>query len=221
MRATPPSVSVAAGYMTLQNCGDVPLPLGAVESSVVRHVARHEMCELDGVFHMCMLDQGLKMPPHGQVILRPGSTHVVLMSLGKRCVAGQSIEATLEFEHGVCMPVHIEVRPFSATDVTKVDRHVGPFALNEVAVRQCGSFHVSASQHSLPACVAKTFECLKIALHDDVWIRECGDGVVHAFLTQQVQSWVWGAVGVVANIIRCGAVELVFRVETGHLQHAL
>ncbi|HHW4680546.1 MAG TPA: copper chaperone PCu(A)C [Xylella taiwanensis] len=72
------AVSVCRRWLqTLQNCGDVPLRLGAVESSVARHVARHEMCELDEVFHMCMLDQGLKMPPHGQVILRPGSTHVV------------------------------------------------------------------------------------------------------------------------------------------------
>ncbi len=59
---------------------------------------------------------------------------------------------------------------------------------NEVDVVLCGSFYLSASKHLLPACVAETFECLDIALHDDVWIRECGYRVIHAFLPQQVQA---------------------------------
>ncbi len=59
---------------------------------------------------------------------------------------------------------------------------------NEVDVVLCGSFYLSASSHLLPACVAETFECLDIALHDDVWIRECGYRVIHAFLPQRVQA---------------------------------
>ena len=73
----------------------------------------------------------------------------------------------------------------------------------------------------LPPRMPQGIERLHVALDDDVRIREGLHRAVDAGFAQQVQGGVGRPVGVVADVVRHRAGELVVGVEAGHLDDAL
>jgi periplasmic copper chaperone A len=113
-RATPKGAEVGAGYLTIYNNGATPERLigGAADFA---HVEVHEMSNEGGVMKMRELKDGLAIPAHGSVTLAPGGYHFMFTGLKKPLAAGDTLKATLNFEHAGAVPVEFPVRPIGAS----------------------------------------------------------------------------------------------------------
>lgn len=112
-RATPKGAEVGAGYLTIKNNGATPDKLtgGAADFGDVQV---HEMSMAGGVMKMRQVEDGLTIPPHGQVTLAPNGIHLMFVKLKSPLVKGQTIKATLSFEHAGKVEVTFDVREVGA-----------------------------------------------------------------------------------------------------------
>lgn len=114
MRATPPGARVAGGFATLVNPGDQADRLLRVESPEAARVELHETFADGGVMRMRALPDGLTVPAHGQVELKPGSYHLMFIQPRQALMPGMQVPATLVFERAGAVPVSFEVRALGA-----------------------------------------------------------------------------------------------------------
>ena len=111
LRQPPPSAQVSAGYLRIENPGAYAERLLAVETDAAERVEIHEMEEVDGMMRMRELQDGLDVPAGGEVALRPGGYHLMLMGAREGLAAGGKVDATLVFEQAGRVEVTFEVRP--------------------------------------------------------------------------------------------------------------
>jgi periplasmic copper chaperone A len=106
-RATPKGAEVAGAYMTIQNNGAAPdrLTGGSADFATVEI---HETKSENGVMEMREVTGGLAIPAHGSVGLAPGGYHIMLTHLAHPLAKGDTIKATLTFEHAG--PVEVEFK---------------------------------------------------------------------------------------------------------------
>jgi periplasmic copper chaperone A len=104
-RATPKGAEVGSGYLTIQNKGATPdrLTGGSADFAVVEV---HQMTTENGVSKMREIKDGLIIPAHGSVGLSPGGYHLMFTHLTRPLTKGESVKATLNFEHAG--PVEVE-----------------------------------------------------------------------------------------------------------------
>ncbi|MBV8795609.1 MAG: copper chaperone PCu(A)C [Hyphomicrobiales bacterium] len=104
-RATPKGAEVGSGYVTIQNKGGAPdrLTGGAADFA---NVEIHQMKSENGVSQMRELKDGLDIPAHGSVGLSPGGYHLMFTHLTHPLTKGESVKATLNFEHAG--PIEVE-----------------------------------------------------------------------------------------------------------------
>jgi hypothetical protein len=104
-RATPKGAEVGSGYLTLQNKGAAPdrLTGGTADFATVEI---HQMKSENGVSQMRELKDGLNIPANGSVGLSPGGYHLMFTHLTHPLTKGESVKATLNFEHAG--PVEVE-----------------------------------------------------------------------------------------------------------------
>jgi copper(I)-binding protein len=114
LRATPPGATVAGGFLTLINDGSQPDRLVRVESPLAARVELHETRAEGGTMRMRALPDGLTVPAHGQVVLKPGSYHLMFIQPTQALAAGMQVQATLVFERAGQVPVTFVVRPMGA-----------------------------------------------------------------------------------------------------------
>jgi len=107
-RATPKGAEVGAGYLTILNKGGAPdrLTGGAADFATVEI---HEMKSENGVMQMRELTGGLDIPAHGSVGLAPGGYHLMFTHLAHPLNKGDSVKATLNFEHAGSVEVEFKV----------------------------------------------------------------------------------------------------------------
>lgn len=97
--APPPAAKSAAGYVVIANEGTTPDRLIAVETPIAAMATLHVTdFGADGVARMQALD-GLEIAGGEIVTLEPGGMHVMLMGLTAPLKAGDTVPATLVFEH--------------------------------------------------------------------------------------------------------------------------
>jgi copper(I)-binding protein len=110
-RATPKGADVGGGYLTIQNKGAAPdrLTGGTADFATVEI---HQMKSENGVSQMRELKDGLTIPARGSVGLSPGGYHLMFTHLTHPLTKGESIKATLNFEHAG--PIEVE---FSVTGI--------------------------------------------------------------------------------------------------------
>src|SRR5690606_4619220 len=72
----------------------------------------------------------------------------------------------------------------------------------------------------VPPGAAKVGEGLDVAFDDGVGVGVGGNGAFDAVFAQQVQRGMGRAVGVVGDVVRLAACELVLRMEARDLEHA-
>lgn len=113
-RATPAVAPVAGGYLTVTNDGDAPDRLLGVESTIAKRIEIHEMRNDAGVMRMRRITDGLPLPAHGRLELKPGGYHLMLIGPGRALVTGETFKATLVFEHGGRLPATFVVRAMGA-----------------------------------------------------------------------------------------------------------
>jgi periplasmic copper chaperone A len=110
-RATPKGAEVGSGYLTIQNKGGAPdrLTGGTADFGAVEI---HQMKSENGVSQMRELKDGLDIPAHGSVGFSPGGYHLMFTHLTHPLTKGESVKATLNFEHAG--PIDVE---FSVTGI--------------------------------------------------------------------------------------------------------
>jgi len=97
-RATPKSADVGAGYLTIRNNGAAADRLTGASSDFAS-VEVHEMKMEGGVMKMMETKNGLNVPAHSSVGLAPGGYHLMFTHLTHPLTKGETIKATLNFEH--------------------------------------------------------------------------------------------------------------------------
>ena len=108
-RATPKGASVAVGYFVIHNHGAAADKLTGGAADFAAGVSVHEMSSENGVMRMRDLPGGLDIPANGEVKLTPGGYHMMFTGLKRPLKKGESVAATLAFEHAGNVSVTFEV----------------------------------------------------------------------------------------------------------------
>jgi copper(I)-binding protein len=113
-RATPKGVQVGGGYLTIRNNGAAPdrLTGGSADFAAVEV---HQSTSENGVSQMRELKDGLAIPAHGSVGLTPGGYHLMFTHLTHPLTKGESVKATLNFEHAGPVEVEFNVMGIGAS----------------------------------------------------------------------------------------------------------
>jgi hypothetical protein len=113
-RATPKGADVGSGYLTIQNNGAAPDRLigGTADFASVEV---HQMKSENGVSEMRELKDGLNIPARGLVGLSPGGYHLMFTHLTHPLTKGESVKATLNFEHAGPVEVEFSVMGIGAS----------------------------------------------------------------------------------------------------------
>jgi len=116
VRAVPPSVGDSAAFMVLANTGDVPLRLTGARTALAGMAmpmeTTHKTVQGVDVVGMKGVDF-IEVPAHGEVRLKPGGDHLMLMGLTSHPRPGEVVTITLQFQPGnqtvtVSMPARID-----------------------------------------------------------------------------------------------------------------
>jgi copper(I)-binding protein len=104
-RATPKGAEVGGGFFIVRNKGAATdrLTGGTADFATVEV---HQMKSENGISQMRQLKDGLNIPAHGSVGLSPGGYHLMFTHLTHPLTKGESVKATLNFEHAG--PVEVE-----------------------------------------------------------------------------------------------------------------
>jgi periplasmic copper chaperone A len=107
-RATPKGAEVGGAYLTIENKGAAAdrLTGGSADFATVEI---HEMKSENGVMQMREVPGGLEVPAHGSVGLAPGGYHIMFTHLAHALAKGDTIKATLTFEHAGPVAVEFKV----------------------------------------------------------------------------------------------------------------
>lgn len=100
----------SAVYMMLANPGDSPDRLLSAAADVAGAVEIHESTMDGDVMHMQQVAGGIEIPANGQVELKPGGLHVMLIGLTRDLNPGETFPVTLQFEQAGAVTVEAEVR---------------------------------------------------------------------------------------------------------------
>lgn len=107
VREGPPAARVLGGFMTVSNSSSKDDALLSASSPDFNMIEMHKTEMVDGVGKM-ILQERIVVPAGGQVMLKPGSYHLMLMMAQRSLKAGDSIKVELSFESGkqtIEMPV--------------------------------------------------------------------------------------------------------------------
>lgn len=105
VRATAPGMSTSAAYFTIHNGGQTTVQLTGIESPVARKSELHTTVMKSGMMRMQEVE-ALDIPAGGEVELKPGGYHVMLMGLKKAIEPGDHVPVTLSFSNGDTVTVH-------------------------------------------------------------------------------------------------------------------
>ena len=100
----------SAVYMVLANGGAAADRLMAAQADVANAVEIHETRMEGDVMRMQQVEGGIEVPAGGQVELKPGGYHVMLIGLTRDLNVGDTFPVTLEFASGNTLTVQAEVR---------------------------------------------------------------------------------------------------------------
>ncbi|EFL33315.1 secreted protein [Streptomyces viridochromogenes DSM 40736] len=108
----PVSDEMAAGFFTIANKGGAADELTSVTSDVAGQVTVHETTG------QAMREvKSLKVPAHGELVLKSGGNHLMFEQLKRKPKEGQTVSVELRFAHSG--PVRVEMPVKSATYTPK------------------------------------------------------------------------------------------------------
>jgi len=124
-RVTPKNAPVAGGYLKITNTGATPDRFVGGSTEVAKRFEIHEMKMDGGVMKMRELKDGLEIPPGATVELKPGSYHIMMLSLSRPLAKGERIKGSLVFEKAGKADVEFAVEALgaSAAGMTKEHAH--------------------------------------------------------------------------------------------------
>jgi copper(I)-binding protein len=107
-RATP--VKTGAAYVTIRNDGASPDQLVGAAAGIAQMAHLHTTKKENGVMEMRPVD-GIDLPPHATVTLKPGGFHIMLMGLAGPLKAGDTFPLTLTFAKAGAATVDVQIKP--------------------------------------------------------------------------------------------------------------
>ena len=99
-----------AVFMVLKNKGGEADRLVGGQTDVAKVVEIHETVMKGEVMKMQMLANGLEVPAKGEVLLKPGGYHVMLIGMTRDLKVGDTFSLDLQFEKSGTITVEPEVR---------------------------------------------------------------------------------------------------------------
>lgn len=112
-RELPPSAPVGAAFMTIDNHRDQADRLIGAQSPIAEFAELHAHIHVGDVMRMVKVD-AIDLPAHGQLTLKPGGHHVMLINLNKPLVAGETLPLTLQFEQAGTMDITVNIKSSDA-----------------------------------------------------------------------------------------------------------
>ncbi|HSJ58215.1 MAG TPA: copper chaperone PCu(A)C [Anaerolineae bacterium] len=104
------AAGTGAVFMRIANdTGEADRLVGGT-TDVAQAVEIHETVMEGEVMRMQMLPQGLDIPAGGEVLLKPGSYHVMLIGMQRDLVVGDTFEIELNFEKAGSRVVTVQIR---------------------------------------------------------------------------------------------------------------
>src|SRR5579863_3843573 len=113
-RATPKGASTGAGYMTITNNGPAPDRVTCVSSDAGAQCQIHSMTMEGGIMRMRPVEGGLEIKPGETVTLKPGGYHMMFVDLKHQLMQGQTVKATLKFDHAGTVDVDYPIAAIGA-----------------------------------------------------------------------------------------------------------
>jgi copper(I)-binding protein len=104
-----PGRDMSAAYLIIANEGDTDEVLVSVASDIAENIELHKMEHHDGMMRMMRVDS-VDVPSNGEVELKPGGLHIMLIGLTRQIKAGDTVELTLHFESGATLSVDAPVK---------------------------------------------------------------------------------------------------------------
>jgi hypothetical protein len=108
-RATPPGVTVGAGYLVIANGSSRDDELLSVSTPAAGRVEIHTSFMQDGIMRMRPLTS-VRLPAQGLLRFEPGGVHLMLIDLRAPLEAGGSVPVTLEFRRAGAVRARLQVR---------------------------------------------------------------------------------------------------------------
>ncbi len=113
-RATPKGADDGAGYMTITNKGTQPDRVNCVSDDASSQCVIHSMSIAGGIMRMRPVEGGLEIKPGQTVTLSPGGYHIMFVDLKHPLVQGQTLKATLKFDHAGTVQVEYPIAAIGA-----------------------------------------------------------------------------------------------------------
>jgi copper(I)-binding protein len=113
-RATPKGATSGAAYMTITNKGPASDRVNCVSSDASGQCQIHSMTTEGGVMKMRAAEGGLEIKPGETVTLQPSGFHVMLVALKHPLEQGQTVKATLKFDHAGTVDVEYPIAAIGA-----------------------------------------------------------------------------------------------------------
>lgn len=101
--------AVSGAFMTIKNSGSTADKLIKAESTIADAVELHTMVDDNGVLQMRPVES-IEVPANGEVQLKPGGFHVMLIGLKKDLTPGDPVMITLTFAQAGQVTVNADVR---------------------------------------------------------------------------------------------------------------
>ena len=113
VRLAPPGARVTGAFMTIRNTSDKAIQLVKADSSAAKVTELHNHINDNGVMRMRQV-KSISVPAKGEVQLKPGSYHVMLIDMQVPIKEGDTVAITLEFSDGGTKTVQAPVKNLMA-----------------------------------------------------------------------------------------------------------
>ncbi len=122
---TPNGAPTAAGYLVITNTGRRPDRLLGGSTPVAASLEVHSMSMRNGIASMRPVTGGLVIGPGQTVRLEPmGGYHLMLIGLKRPLRLGQTVPATLRFQHAGAIRIELGVEPRLAAPPPRGHAHM-------------------------------------------------------------------------------------------------
>ena len=91
---------MTAAFGVLENTGSAPLTIVSAKTSASSRTELHEVVESGGTMTMRPKQGGFTIPAGGQVELKPGGFHIMIMDMTKPVAAGDEVTVRLTLADG-------------------------------------------------------------------------------------------------------------------------
>jgi hypothetical protein len=109
VRMAPPGTKTTGAFMTLKNAGDKEVKVVSAASTVASVTELHNHINDGGVMRMRQVKE-IAVPAKGEVALKPGSYHVMLIDMKAPLKEGDHVMINLGFADGSSKEVHATVK---------------------------------------------------------------------------------------------------------------